>query len=313
MNLRVSVGPHLLSRETTQSMMLNVLIALIPTTAAGIYLFGAGAVWVLAVSVIAAVLGEFVWQKLMKKPIQVGDLSAVVTGLILGLNMPANVPLWVPALGSIFAIILVKQLFGGMGLNFMNPAMFARAVLLASWPVHMTSYILPQRLLGTSTAQIGVDTVASATPLLAANQWTLSDLFLGNIPGTIGEVCKVAILIGLLYLVFTKTVTWQIPVFFIGTVALLTWLLGSDPLTAVLSGGVLFGAVFMATDFATNPMYKIGQCIFGFFCGLVVVAIREWGGYPEGVTYAILFSNAVTPLIDRYTKRRVYGEVKQHA
>lgn len=313
MNLRVSIGPHLFARDTTQSMMLNVLIALIPTTAAGIYLFGAGAVWVLAVSVIAAVVSEYVWQKLMKRPIQVGDLSAVVTGLILGLNMPAGVPLWVPALGSFFAVILVKQLFGGMGHNFMNPAMFGRAVLLSSWPVHMTTYLLPQRLLGASSAQMGVDTVASATPLLAANKWTAADLFFGNIPGSIGEVCKVAILIGFLYLVFTKTITWHVPVFFLGTVALLSWLLGSDPLTAVLTGGVLFGAVFMATDFATNPMYRIGQCIFGVLCGLIVVVIRAWGGYPEGVTYAILISNAVTPLIDRYTKRRVYGEVKQHA
>ena len=313
MNLRVSTGPHLLTRENTQTLMLDVLIALAPTTAAGVYLFGLRAAWVLCVAVVAAVLSEYIWQKLMKKTVTVTDLSALVTGLIVGLNMPAGVALWIPALGSAIAIILVKQLFGGIGHNFMNPAMFARAFLLASWPARMTSFLLPERLLGASEAAHGVDMVSGATPLVTnARNIPMSDLLLGNIPGTIGEVCKVAILIGLVYLLVVKVISWHVPVFFVGTVALMSWLVGSDPLVAILSGGVLFGAVFMATDYVTNPMQKIGQCIFGLGCGAMVVIIRSWGNYPEGVTYAILFMNCLTPLIDRFSGRRVYGMVKKH-
>lgn len=313
MNLRMSTGPHLLSKDTTQSLMLDVLVALVPATAAGVYFFGTRAALVLAVSIVFAVLSELVWQVLLKKKVRITDLSAVVTGLILGLNLPAGVPLWMPALGSIVGVVLVKQLFGGIGHNFLNPAIFARAVLLASWPVHMTSYLLPQRVLFGSAAQVGVDTVATATPLLASSQWGMMDLFIGNIPGSIGEVSKIAILLGLAYLLVRGTITWHIPTFFVGTVALLSALLGSDPLTAVLTGGVLFGAVFMATDYVTNPTLRVGQCIFGILCGVIVVVIRKYGSYPEGVTFAILFMNCLTPLIDRYSKRKVYGEVKKHA
>ena len=249
MNLRISNGPHLLTKESTQTLMLDVLIALAPTTAAGVYLFGLHAAWVLAVAVISAVICEYVWQKLMKKTVTVRDLSAVVTGLIVGLNMPSGAPLWLPAIGSAVAILLVKQLFGGMGHNFMNPAMLGRAFLLASWPARMTTFMLPERLLGTSTAPAGVDMVSGATTLVRIpDNISLSDLFLGNIPGSIGEVCKIAILIGLLYMLVVKTVTWHVPVSFLGTVAGMTWLLGGDPLIALLTGGVLFGAVFMATD-----------------------------------------------------------------
>lgn len=313
MNLRMSTGPHLLSRDTTQLLMLDVIIALLPTTLAGIYFFGTSAAIVLAVSIVSAVLSELIWQVLMKKPVRVTDLSAVVTGLILGLNLPANAPLWMAALGSAIGVLLVKQLFGGIGHNFLNPAMFARAVLLASWPVHMTKYVLPQRVLFGSAAQVGVDTVASATPLLASSQWSVWDLLVGNIPGAIGEVSKIAILLGLAYMLVRGTITWHIPAFFVGTVAILSALLGSNPLTAVLTGGVLFGAVFMATDYVTNPTLRVGQCIFGVLCGLIVVVIRKYGSYPEGVTFAILFMNCLTPLIDRYSKRKVYGEVKKHA
>ena len=313
MNLRLSTGPHILSKDSTQSLMLDVLIALIPTTAVGLYFFGFRAALVLCVAILASVLSELVWQKLMKQPVRLNDLSAVVTGVILGLNLPANVPLWMPALGGVIAIVLVKQLFGGMGHNFMNPAMFARAVLLASWPVHMTNYILPARTLLASAAPVSVDAVTSATPLLSPAQWTTMDLLLGQIPGTIGEVSKIAILLGLIYMLVRGTITWHVPVSFVGTVALLSWLLGSDPLASVLTGGVLFGAVFMATDYVTNPMYRVGQLLFGILCGVIVVVIRKFGGYPEGVTFAILFMNCLTPLIDRYSKRKVFGEVKQHA
>lgn len=312
MKLRVSHGPHLFARETTQTLMLDVIIALMPTTLAGIYIFGTRAVLVIAISVISSVLFELIWQKLMKKRVTITDLSAVVTGLLLGLNLPCNVPLWMPVIGSAVAILLVKQLFGGIGHNFMNPALFARAVLLASWPLHMTTYNLPQRLfLGSETALSGVDTVASATPLLSIGKLTNTDLLIGNIPGSIGEVCKVAIIIGFIYLMLTKTITWHVPVTFIGTVIIMSYLIGVDGIRAVLTGGVLFGAVFMATDYVTNPMYRLGQCIFGVMCGIIVVVIRKYGGYPEGVTYAILFMNCVSPLIDRYSKKKIYGEVKK--
>ncbi len=317
MSLRVSAGPHLLTRENTQTLMLDVLIALAPTTAAGVYLFGLHAAWVLAAAVITAVICEYVWQKAMKKTVTITDLSAVVTGLIVGLNMPSGAPLWLPVIGSVVAIVLVKQLFGGLGHNFMNPAMLARAFLLASWPARMTTFMLPERVLGTSEAAVGVDTLSGATPLvpqgLGINPGIpMADLFLGNIPGSIGEVCKLAILIGLLYLLVVKAISWHVPTFFLGTVAIFSWLIGRDPLVALLSGGVLFGAVFMATDYVTNPMQKIGQCIFGLGCGVMVVIIRNFGAYPEGVTYAILLMNCVTPLIDRFTKRRVFGMVKKH-
>jgi len=293
--------------------MLDVIIALIPTAAAGVYLFGIRAAWVLAVAVISAVLAEFIWQKLAKKPVRVGDLSAVVTGLILGLNMPSEVPLWLPAIGSFIAIILVKQLFGGIGHNFMNPAMLARGIMLVSWPAQMTIYTLPVRVLGTTSVVPSPDAVSAATALIRPSAYSNYDLLIGNIPGTIGEVCKLAIIIGFLYMLFVGTISWQIPVTFVGSVALLSWLLGSDPLVAVLSGGVLFGAVFMATDYVTNPMLKVGHLIFGIGCGVIVVVIRKFGSYPEGVTFAILIMNTVTPLIDRWTSRRVYGTVKKHA
>ena len=314
MRLRLSTGPHILARASTRTVMLDVIIALLPATAAGLYLFGYRAAIVLAVAVLSAVLAEGIWQKLSGRPVRIGDLSAVVTGLLLGLNLPSSSPWWMVMIGSVIAIVLIKQLFGGIGHNFLNPALAARAILLTSWPARMTTFFLPERLIqigGESAAAIG-DAVTSATPL-AKSGTSMMDLFLGNIPGTIGEVCKVAILIGFVYLVIRRTIMPHIPVLFVGTVALMTWILGGDPLTAILTGGVLFGAVFMATDYVTNPMMVIGQCIFAVGCGIIVVVIRNFGNYPEGVTYAILLMNIVTPLIDKATKRRVYGEVKQSA
>ena len=314
MSLRLSTGPHILARPSTRSIMLDVLIALLPTTAAGIYLFGIDAAIVLLISVASAVLAEGIWQKITRRPVQVGDLSAAVTGLLLGLNLPSSSPWWMAVIGSAVAIILIKQIFGGIGQNFLNPALAARAVLLTSWPARMTTFFLPERLINIGTqsaAQVG-DAVTSATPL-AKGGTAIMDLLMGNIPGTIGEVCKVAILIGFVYLVVRRVIGPHIPVLFVGTVALMTLLMGGDPLTAILSGGVLLGAVFMATDYVTNPMTLIGQCIFAVGCGIIVVVIREEGNYPEGVTYAILLMNIVTPLIDKAIKRRVYGEVKANA
>lgn len=313
MSFRLSTAPHMLAKDTTRNIMLDVMIALLPTAAAGIYLFGAGAAVLLCVSMLSAVLSEYAWKLLAKRPSKHFDFSALVTGLILGLNLPPSAPWWIAAIGSAFAIIIVKELFGGIGHNFLNPAMLARAVLLTSWPIRMTTYLLPQRLLElgqNSAAQFG-DAITSATPLI--NGATIPDLLFGNIPGTIGEVCKIAILIGFLYMVLRRTIGPHIPILFVGTVALVSWALGGDPLAAILSGGVLFGAVFMATDYVTNPMLISGQCLFAVGCGLIVVITREYGNYPEGVTYAILIMNIVTPLIDKWMKRRVYGEVKQHA
>jgi electron transport complex protein RnfD len=293
--------------------MLDVLIALAPTTAAGIYLFGSRAAWVLAVAILSAVVSEYLWQKFARKTIRINDLSAAVTGLIMGLNFPSDAPLWMPALGSAIAIILVKQLFGGIGHNFMNPAMLARAVLLASWPARMTVYIMPMRVLGNTSVIPSPDAVSAATALIRPSNYATYDLFLGNIPGCIGEVSKIAILIGFLYMLFVGTIKPLIPVVFVGTAALLTWILGGDPLAAVLSGGLLFGAVFMATDYVTNPMLIKGKIIFAAGCGIMVVVVRQFGSYPEGVTYAILLMNVLTPLLDRWSHRRVYGMVKQHA
>ena len=291
--------------------MRDVLIALCPAVAASLYFYGLKALWILLVSTACAVLSEYVWQRLMKKPIRLNDFSAAVTGLLIGLNMPATVPVWVPAIGSVFAIIIVKQLFGGIGHNFLNPALAARAVLLTSWPSYMTKALVPERTLTFGLFESSVDAITSATPLVAPVS-DIRNLLLGNIAGAIGETCKIAILLGLVYLLIRGVIRWQIPVCMLGTVALMSWILGKDPLTAVLSGGVLFGAVFMATDYVTTPMLKVGQAIFGVGAGILVVLIRNYGNYPEGVTYAILIMNIVTPLLDRSLKRKVYGEVKQN-
>ena len=311
MALHISTGPHLRSRQDTPSLMRDVLIALCPAVAASLYFYGLKALWILLVSTACAVLSEYVWQRLMKKPIRLNDFSAAITGLLIGLNMPATVPVWVPAIGSVFAIIIVKQLFGGIGHNFLNPALAARAVLLTSWPSYMTKALVPERTLTFGLFESSVDAITSATPLVAP-VGDIRNLLMGNIAGAIGETCKIAILLGLVYLLIRGVIRWQIPVCMLGTVALMSWILGKDPLTAVLSGGVLFGAVFMATDYVTTPMLKVGQAIFGVGAGILVVLIRNYGNYPEGVTYAILIMNIVTPLLDRSLKRKVYGEVKQN-
>lgn len=307
MNLTISTAPHIRCKDSVKTIMRDVLIALLPTTAAGVYLFGLNSALIVAVSVASAVLAEFVWQKLAKRPVRVKDLSAAVTGLIFALNLPPTAPWWMAMIGSAFAIIVVKQLFGGIGDNFLNPALAARALLLASWPARMTQFVAP-------TYFSGADAVSSATVLSESGlQARYIDMFLGRIPGTIGEVCKVAILIGFAYLLIRRVISWQVPVIILAVVALLSYIFGSDPLTAILSGGVMFGAVFMATDYTTSPMTAKGQIIFAVGIGVIIVLIRKFGSYPEGVTYAILFMNIVAPLIDKYVAPRLYGEVKKHA
>ena len=304
MNLRLSIAPHIRSGETTSRLMLNVIIALVPCAIAGIYNFGVNALVVLAVSMVTAVAAEYLFQVIARRPVRVGDLSALVTGLILGLNLPPTAPWWMAMVGSAFAIIIVKELFGGIGSNFMNPALTARAVLLASWPVFMTTVVNP-----TYWAE-GVDAVTTATPLATGGVAPL-DLLLGRIPGSIGEVSKIMILVGLAYLLITRTISWRIPVIMVATTGLLSWAFGSDPLAAVLSGGLLFGAVFMATDYTTSPMTAKGQALYAVGCGLIVAVIRAFGNYPEGVTYGILVMNVATPLIDKFIKNRVYGHRKE--
>ncbi len=304
MNLRISTAPHYHHPITTNRLMLYVLLSLLPATAFGIYAFGIPAAVLIAISCATAVLCEFLWQKIAKKPVRIGDCSALVTGLILALNLPANAPWWLAVIGSAFAILIVKQLFGGIGDNFLNPAIAARAVLLASWPVHMTRYVVP------TFFEAGVDAVTGATPL-ATRSAELMDLFMGRIPGCIGEVSKIAILLGLLILLVTKTVTWHIPVTMVASVFVFSWLFGADPVYAILSGGVLFGAVFMATDYVTSPMTRMGQVIYAFGIGLIIAVIRNFGAYPEGVTYGILLMNVATPLIDRFTPQKIYGYQKE--
>ncbi|MDL2217429.1 RnfABCDGE type electron transport complex subunit D [Christensenellaceae bacterium OttesenSCG-928-M15] len=308
MALRMSTAPHIRSGETTRRIMADVLIALVPCVIAGVYRFGLSAALLIAVCLFTSVLSEFVWFKLSKRPMRVNDLSALVTGLILALNLPPTTSWWVAAIGCVFAIILVKQLFGGIGDNFVNPAIAARAALLASWPVQMTTFILP---LNSATAT-AVDAVTSATPLStgSAEYW---NLFVGNIPGSIGEISKLMIIVGLLYLLIRKVITPVVPLCMLAGTALMSWILGGDPLAAILSGGVMFGAVFMATDYTTSPMTTKGQVVYAFGAGIIVSIIRKYGAYPEGVTYAILVMNIVTPLIDKYMKPKLFGRPQKEA
>ena len=291
MSLYMSTAPHVRSPQNTRSLMGDVLIALAPTTIAGIYFFGVSAAIVVALATASAILFEYLWQKLTHKTVRIGDLSAAVTGLLVGLNLPPTAPWWLPIIGSGLAIILVKQLFGGIGDNFVNPALAARGILLASWPVRMTAFVLP-------TCFSGADATTSATVL-------------GNIPGCIGEVCKAAILLGFLYMLIRGVITWRIPVTFLAVVFVFSAILGNDPLQAILCGGVMLGAVFMATDYTTSPMSAKGQFIYAAGCGIIVVIIRNFCNYPEGVTYAILVMNIVTPLLDKYVKPRLYGRLKE--
>ncbi len=296
----VSSAPHVRAKDSTALLMLDVITALMPCALAGVWLFGWDAARVILISVAACVLCEYLWQKLAHKPIRINDLSAVVTGLILALCLPPTAPWWMIVLGAAVAILLVKQLFGGIGDNFVNPAMTARAVLLASWPALMAAkaYVTP------------FDAVSSATPLAESGAPDLSmlDLFVGRMPGSIGEVCKLGILIGLVYLLVRKTITWHIPITMLASFALFTLLLGRDPLEGLLTGSVLFGAVFMATDYTTSPMSVPGKLIYAAGGGLIIALIRAFGSYPEGTTYGVLLMNIATPLIDRATRMRVYGQ-----
>ncbi len=319
-NLSVSLSPHVRDRASTRGIMVDVCIALAPAGLAAMVIFGWGAIALIAVSVAAALLSELAMCKVFGKKSTLRDGSAFVTGLLIAYNVPANAPWWMAALGSAFAIIIVKQLFGGLGHNFLNPAMTARAFLLASWPVYMTSYMTPVVWHSFGSASGAVDAVATATPLalLGGGAYpygaSYMDLFLGNIPGTLGEVCKLALLAGGLYLIVRRVIDPRIPVIFLGTLALLTWLSGKDALYATLSGGAVLGAFFMLTDYVTCPVTTWGRVIYAAGAALIVFAIRSWSGaYPEGITYGILFMNLLAPLIERVTRPKIYGEVAKRA
>ena len=309
-NLAVSSSPHLRDNVTTRRIMQEVCLALAPAGIAAIVLFGASAATLIAVSVITAVLAEFCWNKLNKQKTTVGDWSAVVTGLLLAYNLPANAPVWIAVVGAIIAIILVKQMFGGIGSNFMNPALAARAILFVSWSSLMTSY---------PATQFMTDVTSSATPLNLLGKGTvegvnLMDLFLGNVSGVLGETCKLALLLGGVYLILRGIVDWKIPVTFIATV-FVCYLVkdGAEmALYQILSGGLFLGAFFMATDYATSPVTNVGRVIMGVGCGLFLFVIRAYASYPEGCSFAILLMNVATPLIDKYTMPKAFGEVKKH-
>lgn len=291
--------------------MQEVCLALAPAGIAGIILFGSQAAVLIAASVISAVLAEYFYQKLTHQKVTVGDWSAVVTGLLLAYNLPANAPVWLAVVGAVIAIVLVKQIFGGIGSNFMNPALAARAILFVSWATQMTTYPATRFML---------DGVSTATPLNSLGTGSvadvnLMDLFLGNIPGVLGETCKLALLLGGVYLILRRIVDWKIPVTFIATV-FVCYLIkdGAEmALYQILSGGLFLGAFFMATDYATSPVTNPGRVIMGIGCGIFLFVIRAYASYPEGCSFAILLMNVATPLIDKYTMPKPFGEVKQHA
>lgn len=309
----VSLAPHIRSNDSVKKIMLDVIIALIPAMIASVYFFGMRSIALIATCVISSVLTEYITQKALKKTIQVKDLSSVVTGILISLNMPQSFPLWMAAFGSVFAILIVKECFGGIGFNFMNPALAARLVLMASWPKQITDYVSPDVLKGS------VDAVSSATPLQIissgdlTNLPALKDMFMGNIGGVIGETSAIALLIGFVYLVIRKVISWEIPVIYVATTAVFLIIFGI-PANLVpyelLAGGLLLGAIFMATDYTTNPINKKGRLIFAIGCGLLTALIRVKASLPEGVSYAICLMNLATPLIDKLTVTSAYGEAK---
>ena len=316
--LTVSPSPHARRAVTTSGVMLDVLIALIPATVWGIYMFGLRAALVVLTCVVSSVLFELITQILLRRTVTISDCSAAVTGLLLGLNLSPAVPLYVPVVGSAFAIIVVKQLFGGIGKNVMNPALAARVFLMLAWTGQMT--VFPAAY---DRVPLGVDAVASATPLVALKQGVLPqaslvDLLFGRVSGCIGEISVLMLLIGGIYLLARRVIKWHIPVAFLGTVALLTFLFpqGDIPrltfmLTSLCSGGLVLGAFFMATDYVTSPVTPIGRLIYGAGCGVLVVFLRYFSGYNEGVSFAILIMNALVWYLDMLTKPRVFGKARR--
>jgi electron transport complex protein RnfD len=303
----VSASPHIRRPLATSAAMKLVCIALLPAALASVYLFGFNALSVMVVSVVTCVLTELACNRVFRKEITISDYSAVVTGILLAL--------WMVVIGGFLAIFVAKQLFGGLGFNIFNPALAARAILLSSWPVAMTTWAMPVRTVASAASSQATDAVTGATQLGLLKEAGRSaygnlDLFLGNVPGSLGETCKVALLLGAILLFVYEVIDWRIPVAFIGAVALLSMPFGRDPVGAMLSGGLILGAFFMATDLVTSPTTGRGRLIFGAGCGLLTALTRSYGGFPEGVCYSILFMNCLVPLIDKCVQPRVFGTKK---
>ena len=308
--LSIAVSPHIKSPVTTQRIMLDVIIAMIPALIASIILFGIRSLLVCAFCVAVCVASQYVFELLCKKETQIGDLSAVVTGMLLAFNLPVSIPLWQDAVGSIVARVIVKELFGGIGNNFANPAITARVVMLMAFSSSMTTWIAP----------LGADLYSGATPLaLIAEEKigqlpSIVDMLLGRRGGCLGETCAIALVMGGVYMIARGVIKWHTPVFFVGTVAVAALLYsGFDvrfTLYQILSGGLILGAFFMATDYATTPPTPLGKAVFGIGCGLITAVIRFWGSYPEGVSFAILLMNILTPYISNLTRHKIFGAIK---
>lgn len=297
LKLVVAPSPHLRDNDTTEKIMHAVLIALLPVLAASVYLFRWDAVRLVLLSAAAAVATEAIFQKVRNKPITVGDGSALLTGVLLGLIVPPSLPSWMVILGAVVAIAIGKQVFGGLGANPFNPALVGRAFLTASFAVAMTAWTTP------------FDAVSAATPLaIGAARSNIPSLFFGNIAGSLGETSALAILIGGIYLFYSGVLDYRITLSMLGTVTIVALAAGQDPIFHLLAGSVLFGAIFMATDPVTSPITPLGRWIFGGGVGLIIMVIRIWGSFPDGVTFAILLMNAVTPLLNRWTRPRIYGQ-----
>ena len=301
--LNVSASPHVRDKTTTSQIMLDVIIALLPATLFGIYNFGLNAALIIAVTVATCVLSEFLFEYFLKKPMTIKDFSAVVTGMILALNLPASVPLWLPVIGGVFAIIVVKQLYGGLGQNFMNPALAARCFLLISFTGRMTNFVY--------------DGVASATPLTiikSGGNYDLLSMFIGNIGGTIGETSVIALLLGAAYLVIRHVIKLTIPLTYILTFTLFTLVFSPQPFNLyylgcqLCGGGLIFGAFFMATDYVTSPITRNGQIIYGIIIGILTGLFRFFGTSAEGVSYAIIISNLLVPIIEKFTLPVPFGK-----
>jgi electron transport complex protein RnfD len=301
--LIVSPSPHDENYVKTSNIMLNVIIALLPAWGAAIYFFGMRVIPLTAVCIGSCIFFEYVCRAMMKRSNTVGDMSAVVTGLILALNLPVTLPYWMAVIGSFVAIVIVKQLFGGLGQNFANPAITARIVLMVSFPAAMTHWIKP--------LEYDYDAVSSAPPLVLAKKGgelpSYLDLFLGKTGGCLGEVCALGLLIGGLSLAARKIISLAAPVSFIGSLFVLSFIAGDDPVYQILAGGVFLGAFFMATDYATTPITTKGKIVFGLGCGIITFVIRRFGSYPEGVSFSILLMNVLTPYIEQLTRTKVLG------
>ena len=315
--LDVAYQPQVRTKTDTRRLMLDVIIALIPALIVGVLQFGVQVLLIILTSVCSAVFWEWAYRRLFKKEASIGDLSAALTGFLLGLTMPPTVPWWMPVVGTLFAIVIVKQLYGGIGKNFLNPALAGRAFLFSSYATVMATWSIPNALSGT------VDGVTMATPLSGMYgdglpaYFTVKSMFMGYLPGCIGEISAFALLLGGAYLIWRKVISWRIPVSFIGTVGLLTLIFGKSGygngqwmLMNLFSGSLFLGAFFMATDYATSPVTLNGQLVFGAGCGLLTVLIRYFGGFPEGTTYAILIMNLCTWAIDKAFHRHQFGVSK---